>query len=557
MSNKGKALGSAPSSDVSEGRRMEEQTREVEEFYRNMVELSPDGIFTIDARGVLLSCNTAVVKMFGFSKEEVVGKHLSKLGTIRLKDVPRYIKLLISVISGKVTEPVELTLQRKDGALRLADVHFNLLKIGGKTIVLATLRDVTESRQMEQELRLFSNAVAGAIDAIALTDMKGIITYVNPAMAEAYGYKEGEMLGKSVISLTPNPETASQMTSALIKTGSWHGELESTRRNKKTFLAQLSLSTVRDEKGNPMAMMGAMRDITERKRMEQKLRDKNEQLEAMNEELRAANEELRAAEEELLSAKEELEDRVRERTADLAAANEELQETQEQLVRSEKLAAIGQLAGGVGHELRNPLGAIKNAVYYIRGKVANSGLGQKEPRVMEFLDIVDDEVSSSNKIINDLLGFSRVGNPAVSPARIKKVIDDALSRLAIPENIEVVEKLDAGLPEINVDTDQIRQVLMNIIVNAVQAMPEGGGLTISAREGGKFLEVGVSDTGCGITEEVIGKIFDPLFTTRAKGIGLGLAVCKAIIERHGGDIEVESEVGKGASFTIRLPLKAE
>ena len=242
---------------------------------------------------------------------------------------------------------------------------------------------------------------------------------------------------------------------------------------------------------------------------------------------------------------------------ELQAANEELRETHEQLIRSEKLAAIGQLAGGVGHELRNPLGAIKNAVYYVKGKVAKSELGQKEPRLIEFLDIADDEVNSSNKIINDLLGFSRVGKPAVSPARIKEVIDDALSHLTIPENIEMVKKLDADLPEVNIDTDQVRQVLVNMIMNAVQAMPEGGKLNISAREGDKFLEVGIADTGSGIPKEAIGKIFDPLFTTRARGIGLGLAVCKAIIDRHQGHIEVESVVGKEATFTIRLPLKAE
>ncbi len=289
--------------------------------------------------------------------------------------------------------------------------------------------------------------------------------------------------------------------------------------------------------------------MTKRKRMEQEIRDKNEQLEAQNEKLRATEEELR-------SAKEELEDRVKERTADLEAANRELRETQEQLIRSEKLAVIGQLAGGVGHELRNPLGAIKNAAYYVRGKVAKSELGQKEPRVMEFLKIMDDEINASNKIINDLLGFSRVGRPSVSPARIERVIEDALSRTPLPENIELTKKLAADLPEVEIDPDQIQQVLINVVTNAVQAMPDGGKLTISAREKDKFLEVEIADTGGGIPQEAMDKIFDPLFTTKAKGIGLGLAVCKAIIDRHQGNIEVESQIGKGTTFIIKLPLKA-
>jgi len=275
------------------------------------------------------------------------------------------------------------------------------------------------------------------------------------------------------------------------------------------------------------------------------LQTANEKLRASEEELRAANEELRATEEELRASNEELE-----------AANEELMGAQEQLIRSEKLAAIGQLAGGVGHELRNPLGAIKNAVYYVRGKVAKSELAQKEPRVLEFINIMDEEISSSNKIISDLLGFSRVGKPAVLPTRIEKVIEDALSRATIPENIELTKKLDSDLAEVEIDPDQIQQVLVNMITNAVQAMPDGGKLTVGARENGKLLDLEITDTGCGIPQESGDRIFEPLFTTRAKGIGLGLAVSKSIIDRHGGHIEVKSKVGKGTTFNIKLLLKA-
>jgi len=283
----------------------------------------------------------------------------------------------------------------------------------------------------------------------------------------------------------------------------------------------------------------------QRMRAEEALKKSEEELRASNEELRATDEELRATNEELQTANEELQ-----------AANEKLKETQEQLIRSEKLAAIGKLAGGVGHELRNPLGAIKNAAYYIKGKVTNSELAKREPRIIEFLGIMDDEINSSNKIISDLLNFSRVAKPTVSPAKIRKVMEDVLSRLTVPENIEVINKVDANLPEVEIDADQIRQVFVNIATNAIQGMPEGGKLTIDARKGDKFLEVAISDTGDGISEDVIGKIFDPLFTTRAKGIGLGLAVCKSIIERHGGAIGVESKVGEGATFTVKLPLKA-
>ncbi|MBI3930866.1 MAG: HAMP domain-containing protein [Chloroflexi bacterium] len=266
----------------------------------------------------------------------------------------------------------------------------------------------------------------------------------------------------------------------------------------------------------------------------------------------------------MVATLEQSSERLKGKNQQLDAQNEELQrqaqalrEAQEQLVRAERLAAIGQLAGGVGHEIRNPLGAIKNAIYYVKGKVATSELARKEPRVRQFLDIMDDEINSANKIINDLLGYSRVGKPAVSPTKIEEVVKDALSHIPIAENIELVKRLEADLPEVNIDSDQIRQVMVNIIMNAVQAMPEGGKLTIVTRQRDEFLEVAIADTGYGIPQEAMGKIFDPLFTTKAKGVGLGLAVSKSIIDRHQGYIAVESEVGKGSTFTIKLPLKAD
>jgi signal transduction histidine kinase len=292
--------------------------------------------------------------------------------------------------------------------------------------------------------------------------------------------------------------------------------------------------------------------------MTDEIQKRNEELETVNEELRGANEKLQASEEEIRAANEELqatEEELRASNEELQASNEELREAQGQLIRSERLAAIGQLAGGVGHELRNPLGAIKNAAYYIKGKLAKSELAEKEPRVLEFLDIVDDEINTSNKIINDLLGFSRLGKPAVTPTLVKKVVEEAVARAPIPENIELTTNLDSDSTEIAVDAGQIQQVLINVITNAVQAMPEGGKLTISTRERKRFLELDVTDTGSGITNETKGKIFEPLFTTKAKGIGLGLAVSKSIIDRHGGQIEAKSTEGKGTTFTIKLLLE--
>jgi signal transduction histidine kinase len=260
--------------------------------------------------------------------------------------------------------------------------------------------------------------------------------------------------------------------------------------------------------------------------------------------LKKRSEELRTTEEKLRASNEELQ-----------AANDKLIEAQEQLIRSERLAAIGQLASGVGHELRNPLGAIKNAIFYIRRRIDKTGLPATEPRVMEFLDIIDDEVNAANKVITDLLGFSRVAKPTVSPVSIAGLVEDSLKHTPLPENVELTKNIDNNLPMVMVDADQIRQVFLNIALNALQAMPEGGHLDIRASGKGEFVEVEFVDTGGGIPESIINKIFDPLFSTKAKGVGLGLSICKSIIDRHEGDIKVESEAGKGTTFTLSLPTQ--
>ncbi len=412
------------------------------------------------------------------------------------------------ISGGDLSQQVEVSSQDEVGQLASA---FNQMVSDLRTTTTSIdnlNKEITERKQAEEALQeseqKYRLLIENQTDLVVKVDSEGHFLFVSPSYCEMFGKKEEELLGKKFMPLVHEDDraiTAEAMKNLYKPPYTCYVEQRAQTKGGWRWLAWADKSVL-DQEGNIVAIVGVGRDITERKRMEQ-----------------------------------------------------ELLESREQMVRSEKLAAIGQLAGGVGHELRNPLGAIKNAVYYVRGKVAKSELAQKEPRVTEFLDIMDDEINSSNKIISDLLGFSRVGKPSVSPTQIKKIVEDALLHLTIPENIGVTKMLDTDLPQVEIDADQIQQVFINIITNAVQAMPEGGKLTMQAREKDEFLEIEIADTGCGIPEEAVDKIFDPLFTTRAKGIGLGLAVCKAIIDRHQGSIDVKSQVEKGTTFTIRLPLK--
>jgi signal transduction histidine kinase len=228
-----------------------------------------------------------------------------------------------------------------------------------------------------------------------------------------------------------------------------------------------------------------------------------------------------------------------------------LHEAQEQLVRRERLAVLGQLAGGVAHELRNPLGAIKNGIYFLNMKIE-----VPEPRVKETLDILEMDLDRTEKIITNLLDFARPRQIVIRKIDLNELVRETLTQITVPETVEVVEQLDKQLPLIFVDPDQMRQAFINLFNNAIQAMPDGGQLILKSEAvASQKVALFITDTGAGVAAENLKKLFEPLFTTRAKGIGLGLAITKIMVERHQGTLEVQSEEGAGSTFIVTLPLQ--
>jgi len=238
-----------------------------------------------------------------------------------------------------------------------------------------------------------------------------------------------------------------------------------------------------------------------------------------------------------------LEEKVEERTKQLKAA-------QQQLVKSERLAAIGELAAMIGHDLRNPLTGISGATYYLKAKYSP----KMDSRSKEMFKIIEKDIEYSNKIINDLLEYSREIKLDLTESNPKEMVKEALSAVKVPKRVKMAD-LTRDRPKIRVDTDKMKRVFVNIIKNAVDAMPRGGKLTIESRESNGDLEVVFSDTGVGMSEKTLKNIYRPLFTTKAKGMGFGLPICKRFVEAHGGKIHVTSTVGKGSTFTITLPMQ--
>lgn len=255
-------------------------------------------------------------------------------------------------------------------------------------------------------------------------------------------------------------------------------------------------------------------DITEHKRMENELRRYSEQLEEL----------------------------VEERTRKLRTA--------------ERMAAIGKTAAMVGHDLRNPLQAVVGSVYLIKQRLEtmHSTDSSRASELEEFLQTIEDQIGYMNKIVSDLEDFAKPVQPQLVETNLNQLITGALHNMAIPQNIEIIIEVEEGFPALKVDPIMMKRVFSNLVTNAIQAMPKGGKLAIRASKKKHTASISISDTGEGIAEENLSKIFQPFFTTKSKGQGLGLAVCKRLVEAHGGEITVESKVGKGSTFTIKIPI---
>jgi signal transduction histidine kinase len=243
-----------------------------------------------------------------------------------------------------------------------------------------------------------------------------------------------------------------------------------------------------------------------------------------------------------------LEELVEERT-------EELKKTQQELLKSQRLAAIGEAAAMVGHDLRNPLQAIVNMMYLTKEK-----LNSTPPQGSELLKLtqtVEEQVRYMNKIVSDLEDYARPLKIELAPADLHKLINETLSNIKVPDTVEVSVMIedDLDFPKLIVDPALMKRVFINLIANALQAMPDGGHLKIMAERTEDSALINIQDTGAGIPEQNTDKIFQPLFSTKAKGQGLGLSVCKRLVEAHNGSITFKSKVGKGSTFTVEIPLR--
>jgi signal transduction histidine kinase len=240
---------------------------------------------------------------------------------------------------------------------------------------------------------------------------------------------------------------------------------------------------------------------------------------------------------------------------ELSTYVQQLKESQEQLIQAEKLTSLGQMAASIAHEINNPLAGVLVYTKLLSKKLTDDTARKEES--LDHLSKMESEVSRCSRIIRNFLDFARQTEPMLRLVDINQVIELVLAMVghqAKLQKVEVVKEFSPSLPKVTADFDQLQQIFTNLILNAIQAMPDGGRLTIRSSAVDGEVRIDVQDTGCGISKENMGKLFTPFFTTKAKGkgVGLGLAVVHGIIERHKGRIKVQSEVGKGTTFSVYL-----
>ena len=503
-------------------RRTESALVESEKRFRNLAESTSDWIWQVDECGVYVYSSAKIHDLLGYDPEEVCGK--TPFDFMPPEEAARVGEIFKNIAGDRrpfsFLENVNL---HKDG-------HRVVLETSGVPLVgddgifhgyYGVERDITERKRVEDALRESEQrlraVLEATVDGILVADVQsGQFVMGNRAIGDMLGYPPEELYRIGVADIHP-PEALLDVQRQFER--QLKGEIRVApnlpvkRQDGSVFFADVSSAPM--VLAERTCLVGVFHDVTGRREAEEAIRRLNEGLE----------------------------EKVQERTQQLLAA-------QDELVRQEKLAVLGQVAGSVGHELRNPLGVMNNAVYFLQ-----TVLAEADASVKEYLDMIKDEITVAERIVSDLLDSVRTNPPHPEMVPVGELIGQTLRKLSVPAGVTVELNLPATLPPLQVDPLQVQQVLRNLVSNAIDAMAEGGTLEIRATEAaaGKAVAISVRDSGCGMTPEQLGRLFQPLFTTKARGIGLGLVVVKNLSEANGGSVTVQSKPGAGTTFTITLP----
>ena len=459
-------------------------------------------------------------EMIGIAAGDVVGRTMAELFP-----ADRAAKMTADdwavVSSGKV-----LKLDEDLNGRNYSTIKFPIVR-EGRTLLAGYAIDITERKQAEAELQLQGSALNAAANAIVITDPKGDVVWANPAFTKLTGYAVSEVLGKNLRVLKSGQHDTAfyrQMWETICAGLVWSGEIVNKRKDGSLYTEEMTITPVSTDAGVITHYIAIKQDITARKRVKHALEASNRQL---------------------------------------VAAAAELGVAQQQIVQQASLRALGQMASGIAHDFNNALSPIIGFSEFLLKHPAQ--LADQE-KAKKFLTSINTCGQDAANVVRRLREFGRqrvagqISEAIDLPGLVLQIIDLTQPRWqdqAQAAGVTINIATDLGkVPIIAGEEFAIRELLTNLIFNAVDALPAGGTITLGTAVAEEFVRVWVSDTGTGMTEEVRQRCFEPFFTTKDdKGTGLGLAMVHGIVQRHGGTVEVESQLGQGTTFTIRLPLK--
>lgn len=493
-----------------------QETDRTKEYFEGIINSIKEGMMVIDRDYVITDVNTATLEMSKRTKEEVIGAYCYQISHNSDKrcEQPHGDCPVENVFdTGESSKTVHLHFD-STGNERFIEISASPITGGSGEVlrVVEVSRDITERIMLEEKLKEYSERLEQKVeertaklresekthrtlietmnDGLWAVDENGSTIFTNRKMEKILGYSKGEMLGRDILSFY-DEKNQKKLKKELTK-----------RPKGESSLYEIEVLT---KTGEPVTVLIAGSPLFDE------------------------------------------EDNPRGSFAVVTDITDR-KRLERMVYQSEKLASLGQLAAGVAHEINNPLTNISLNTEILLKKVDDAQTREK-------LEEIGDQVSAAASIIRNLLDFSRQTEPEVKAIDINNVVAKTLNMLSFYlKDTDVTKDFSSTLPKIRADAGQLQQVFVNMIVNAVQAMPGGGKLRISTKLEDPHVIVEVSDTGHGISKEHLGKVFDPFFTTRdsKKGTGLGLSICYGIIEEHGGTIDVKSMPGKGTTFTVKL-----
>ncbi len=471
---------------------------------------------------IIMVDNDLKIRKFTLLSQEILGLIPTDVGrsimNIRLNIPVNDLENMITSVVTRLTI-VKLDLQDPKGRwyeLRIRPYVTEQKKIDGAVIAFIDIDDIKQAQtRIQQDAEKYRALAENSPEVIVRFSSKLQFIYLSPSAKKILDIQPKEAVGKTINEVDILKGPSQQLIDSLSKVfegkKAEKGEFE-LKTKKAIKIIQYNIAPETTKKGEVNFAVGIISEITELKKLENSLKQQTIKLEEI----------------------------VRERTIELKKA--------------ERMAGIGETAGMIGHDIRNPLQSITGTVYLAKVEIDNLPEGESKNSLKESIDLIEQQTEYISKIAADLQDYAKPLCPEIKSSNIREIIDMALKTLKIPQNVQVSIRIPEASPKVLTDRSYLQRTLLNLFTNSVQAMPNGGKITISVEPKDGKIEVNVQDTGVGIPEGQKDLIFKPLFTTKAKGQGFGLAVCKRLMEAQNSSITFRSEQGRGATFTVELPV---